>query len=265
MGGQPIAQDAEAMHANPGLLAWSRGASAQGARYGAASTLGALTTTLATLAGTVGVGVQYLDYGAPAGGLAAIDRTVAGTLPTRGPVTASSLAATVGYARPMLGVRAGVALKYVEERLGDRRDGTIAVDVGVAKGAFRDNVIVGLALQQLGHGLQLAGARAPLPTRVTLGVAGASYPINTWLDVGASGTLSVLRGGDVAGGAGVEAAIVPLEGYAISLRTGARRTLAPGERPVTAGIGLTRDRVSLDYAYEPFVGRDGHRVGVRIR
>ena len=137
--------------------------------------------------------------------------------------------------------------------------------VGLAKGCLQENVVVGLAVQHLGAGLQLAGARAPLPTRVTLGFSGASYPLNPWLDVGASAAVSVLRGGDVAVAGGGELSLVPLQGYAITARAGARRTLAPGERPVTAGLGFTRDRLSLDYAYEPFASRDAHRVGVRVR
>ncbi|GLC24012.1 hypothetical protein [Roseisolibacter agri] len=264
-GGQPVAVDAESQLYNPALLAWSRGASAQGQRWGAASTMGVLASTLSALRGTTGLAVQYLDYGATAGGLPDATRDATGALPTRGPVTASSLAASIGYARPMLGVRAGAVLRYAEERLGAARDGTVSADVGLAKGFLFDNVVVGLAVQHLGAGLQLAGARAPLPTRVTLGLSGAGYPLNPWLDVGASAAVSVLRGGEVAVAGGGELSLVPLQGYAITARVGARRTLAPGERPVTAGFGLTRDRVSLDYAYEPFVARDAHRIGLRVR
>jgi hypothetical protein len=264
-GAQPVAQDAEALLAHPALLAWSRGASAQGQRYGAASTLGVLASALPTLGGTTGLAVQYLDYGAAGGDLRAAARGGAGALPARGPVTASSLAATVGYARAAFGLRVGAALRYAEERLGAARDGTVSADVGVAKGFLFDNVTAGLAVQHLGEGLRLRGARAPLPTRVTLGLSGANYPVNSWLDLGAAGSVSVVRGGDVVSAVGVEAALVPLQGYAIALRAGARRTLDPGERPATAGLGFTRDRVSLDYAYEPFAGRDAHRVGIRVR
>jgi hypothetical protein len=264
-GAQPMAQDAEALLFNPALLAWSRGASAQGQRYGAASTLGALASALPTLGGTTGLAVQYLDYGAASPALRAAARDAAGALPVRGPVTASSLAATVGYARPFMGLRVGGAVRYAEERLGVQRDGTVSADVGVAKGFLFDNLVVGLAAQHLGEGLRLGGARAPLPSRVTLGLSGANYPVNAWLDFGMAASVSVLRGGDVVAGGGVELALVPLQGYAIALRGGARRTLEPGERAATAGLGLTRDRVSLDYAYEPFAGRGAHRVGLRVR
>ncbi|MGZ8379755.1 MAG: hypothetical protein ACXW0Z_21215 [Gemmatirosa sp.] len=263
-GAQPIAQDAESQLFNPALLAWGRGASAQGQRYGAASTMGVLASTLATLGGTTGLAVQYLDYGAAAGDLAAV-RDATGALSTRGPVTASSLAASLGYARPMLGVRAGATVRYAEERIGAARDGTVSVDLGLARGFMSDNVVAGLAVQHLGEGLRLQRTRAALPTRVTLGLSGASYPVNPWLDVGASAAVSVLRGGALAAAGGVEASLVPLPGYAITARMGGRRTLAPGERPVTAGLGFTRDRLSVDYAYEPFVARDAHRVGLRVR
>ena len=264
-GGQPMAQDAEALLFNPALLAYARGASAQGARYAEASALGVLASTLSTLGGNVGLGVQYLDYGAAAGDVrsAALDAT--GALPVRGPVTASSLAATIGYARAMFGVRAGASLRYAEERLGAVRDGAAVLDVGLARGFRFDNLVVGLGVQSIGRGVRAGGSQAALPTRVTLGVSGANYPVTTWLDIGASGAVSVLRGGTVTTAGGAELSLVPLQGYAVSARAGARRTLAPGERAVTAGVGLTRDRVSLDYAYEPFAGRDGHRVGVRVR
>jgi hypothetical protein len=263
-GAQPVAQDAESQLFNPALLAWARGASAQGQRYGAASTFGVLASALATLGGTTGFGVQYLDYGAAAGDLGAV-RDATGALPARGPVAASSLAASIGYARTMLGVRAGASLRYAEERLGSARDGTASVDLGLAKGFLFDNVVVGLAVQHLGEGLRLQGTRAALPTRVTLGLSGANYPVNPWLDIGASAAVSVLRGGTVAAAGGVEASFVPLQGYAITGRVGGRRTLAPGERPVTAGLGFTRDRLSIDYAYEPFAARDAHRLGLRVR
>ena len=264
-GAQPVAQDAEAMLANPGLLAWSRGASVQGQRYGSASTLGALASALQTLGGTTGLAVQFLDYGAASPALRDAARDAAGALPVRGPVTASSLSAAVGYARPFMGVRLGATVRYAEERLGASRDGTVSADVGVAKGFLFDQLVVGLAAQHLGEGLRLDGARAPLPTRVTLGASGANYPLTPWIDLGATASVSVLRGGDVTAAGGGELSIVPLQGYSIALRAGARRTLEAGERPVTAGLGFTRDRISLDYAYEPFAGKDAHRVGLRVR
>jgi hypothetical protein len=237
----------------------------QGARWSDAATLGTATSATPALAGTVGLGVQYLDWGARAARLPDAARDATGALGTRGPVPAASLAASVAYARPLLGLRAGVAVKALEERLGATRDHALAVDVGVAKGFLFDNVVLALAAQNLGRGLDLAGGRAALPSRVTVGIAGAGYPLRSWLDVGVSYALSVLRGGGVVTGGGVEAALVPLDGYAIALRTGVRRTPDPRERPVTAGLGLTRDRLSLDYAYEPLAGQDAHRVGVRLR
>ena len=264
-GAQPIADDPESFLAGAALLNWSRGLSAQVQRWGAASTEGVLVSAGQALAGSVGLAMQYLDYGAVSARLPDATRDGTGSLPRRGPQSASSLAATVGYARPFMGLRVGVAAKYAEEQLGDARDGTMAVDVGVASAVYQNRLVVSLGAQNLGAGLHLAGATAPLPTRVTLGASGTGLPLATWFDLGASASLSVLRGGRVVGGAGLEGAIIPVEGYALTLRAGARRAADPGERPVTAGLGLTRDRVSLDYAFEPFAGRDAHRVGIRVR
>ncbi len=264
-GGQPIAADPESFLASAPLLNWSRGLGMQVQRWGAASTEGVLVSAGQALAGTVGLAVQYLDYGAAASRFPDAALGATGTLPRRGGVSASSLAATVGYARPFMGLRVGVAAKYAEEQLGDARDGTLAADVGAATTVYQNRITVALGAQNLGAGLHLAGTTAPLPTRVTLGASGAGLPLSPWFDLGASASLSVLRGGRVVGGAGLEGSLVPVEGYAITLRAGARRAAEPGERPVTAGFGLTRDRVSVDYAYEPFAGRDAHRVGIRVR
>jgi hypothetical protein len=263
-GGQPMADDPESFLAGAALLNWSRGLGVQVQRWGSASTEGVLVSAGPALAGTVGLAVQYLDYGATAPRFPEAARDAAGTLPFRGGVSASSLAATVGYARRVMGLRVGVAAKYAEEQLGDARDGTLAADVGAAT-VVRNRLTVSLGVQNLGAGLRLGGTTAPLPTRVTLGASGTGLPLATWFDLGASAAVSVLRGGRVVGGAGVEGSLIPVEGYAVTLRAGARRTADPGERPVTAGLGLTKDRISLDYAYEPFAGRDAHRVGVRVR
>ena len=264
-GGQPVAQDAEALLGGPALLAWSRGASVQLERVGDAATLGVLASALPALGGTLGTAVQYLDYGASAGRFPAAAAGAVGRLPTRGPLDAASVAATVGYARALFGMRTGLAVRFAEERLGASRDGTLTADVGVARGFLGDNVVVSLAAQHLGAGVRLGGTRAPLPARLTAGFAGAGYPLRSWLDVGGSWAVSVLRGGGVVTGGGAEAALVPIDGYAIALRAGVRRGDDPDDRGVTAGLGLTRDRVSVDYAYHPVGGRSAHRVGLRLR
>jgi hypothetical protein len=77
--------------------------------------------------------------------------------------------------------------------------------------------------------------------------------------------VSALRGGFVAPAGGAEVGYSWLDGYAIALRAGGRRPGA-GEGAVTAGAGLSVDRLSVDYALETLSGsRTAHRIGLRIR
>jgi hypothetical protein len=69
------------------------------------------------------------------------------------------------------------------------------------------------------------------------------------------------------GGGGVELAYTWLEGYTIAVRAGAR-TAPPATdvRHLTAGAGLTLDRLTFDYALESLTGSGhAHRLGVRLR
>ena len=74
-----------------------------------------------------------------------------------------------------------------------------------------------------------------------------------------------MRGGWVAPAGGAELGYSWLDGYTIAVRAGARRP-ATGESPVTAGAGLSLDRLSIDYALETLRGsRFAHRIGLRVR
>jgi hypothetical protein len=248
----------EVVFYNPALLALQPGLAAAAQRYNSARTLGTVSAALATGPWGAGVGAQMLDYEVRAvpvgpGGI--------------GPVTtiaASSLAATLAGSAQFKGVRVGLAGKYVEERLGNTRTGTAAADVGAARDV--GPVSVGLAVQNVGGDLRIGGLKTEMPRRATLGAAFGGYPLGTYFDLAATAAVSVLRNGDVMPAGGVELTYVPLEGWAFSLRAGAHRTELEGEQPVTAGAGISLDRVSLDYAYERFAGQGAaHRVGLRIR
>jgi hypothetical protein len=128
----------------------------------------------------------------------------------------------------------------------------------VAKGFLFDNVVVGLAAQHLGRGAAARAAPAPRCRRASRsGCRGA--------------TTRSTRGSTSGGGVGVGAARRRRGGRrrrrararaAAGTRSRCarrRRTLEPGRAAGTAGLGLTRDRVSLDYAFEPFAG--GRRTG----
>lgn len=250
--------DHDAIFYNPALLASARGMGAAVQRYGSASTLGVFAAAMELAPGGLGIGVQVLDYGA-----APTDPGASAGLLDRGPVLASNLAATIGYARPIKGVRVGVAGKFVEQRFGEERDGAAALDIGAAANvAF---VTVALAVQNLGGGLEIGGERLTLPRRVVLGAAHPSRIVGPF-DLVTTAAVSALEDGTVRPALGVELAYWPVQGRTFVARAGVRRPELEGASPVTFGGAFIGDRFSVEYAYEGLEGPGGgHRVGVRWR
>ena len=257
--------DNDAVFYNPALLApgSARGASASVERYGSASTLGSLSMAMALPPGGLGVGVQLLDYGAGCPTCLARPGGRETALAERGGTTASQLAALLGFgASVRSGIFAGIAAKYVEQRIGEARDGSAAIDVGLATGL--GPFFLGLAAQNLGPAFELAGERARLPRRFGLGAAALPIPFGMF-DLSAAVSVAHERGRGIRPGAGVEVGYVPLEGYSFIGRVGARRT-THGVSPLSLGAAISVDRVAVEYAFQPVNGSgDAHRVGLRVR
>jgi hypothetical protein len=247
-------RDADALFYNPAQLGVARGMSGSVERYRSASTLGSLSSAMQFGSGGAGIGVQFLDYGAVTGRYPSQIRD----LGTRGPVTASSVAATVGYAMAFKGARLGFAAKYVEERMENARGSVVAGDIGLAKDL--DRITIGLAVQNIGDDIALGSRHASLPQRYTLGMSGGGLPAGPF-DIGAAASVSVLRNGFVTPAGGVEAGYTWLDGYTITGRFGFRRTETSAQSGATFGATLSIDRFSLDYANE----EHAHRFGVRVR
>jgi hypothetical protein len=233
-------------------------------RFGGASTLGAFsTTTNLGSAFTTGFGVRYLDYGAAPG----VFPTRPGSLGTRGPLDAASLAATAALALRWKGFRWGASAEYLAERIpADRGDG-MAVGLGAARDLGR--FTLGLAAEHLGNDLTVAGQRADLPTRVTAGAVLQRYAIGAYFDVSASAAVSRERDGRIAPAGGGELSYVPVQGWLFAVRAGARRVEGgptPHRLPYTLGATAALDRFALDYAFEAIRGgHAAHRIGVRIQ
>jgi hypothetical protein len=261
--------DADVLLVNPGMLSQARGLSSSLQRYGRFATAGSLATVTTAGVMTVGVGVQFLDWRAPGGSYAAAVREGASTLSDGGnsglPVDASSSAFTLGVARTVKGWRVGGSVKYAEERFGLDHDGTVAMDVGMMKPMGPGSL--GVVVQNLGAGPRLGGVRGALPTRVGVGFGGGPMTISEHFDLGAQMALTVERDGFVRPAGGVELAYVPIEGVQLLVRNGLRLPRERDEPLVTAGLGLTVDRFSFDYAMEPMRGGRpvSHRVGMRIK
>ncbi|HET9275917.1 MAG TPA: hypothetical protein VFN96_07600 [Gemmatimonadales bacterium] len=246
---------------HPAQIGLTTGLSVSTGRFRSGGTFASLATS-----GTVGpvaiaAGVQWLDYGSDPGTFP----TPPGDLTLPGE-TSQSLAATAAGAVRFKGLRWGVAVKYVEERLPGARPRGAAFDVGVAREVGR--YPVALAVQNLGGHLEDEGTSAALPRRLVLGAATPRWPIHTWFDLAATAALAWEREDRLVPAGGIELTWVPLDGFAAALRVGARRVEGGPRtrRPVTAGAGFTFDRFSLDYAYEGYSGPGGaHRLGIRIQ
>ena len=255
-------RDPEAVFYNPAQLGVRPGVAISVERYGSASTAGALASTYVFGRFGFGIGAQMLDFRAASAGYPGAAPN-GEQLGKDGPVTASSLVAATALEMAYKGIRWGLTGKFAEDRAANGRDGVLLADLGAAKEI--GPVTAGVTIQNLGAGPEMLGTSAALPTRGILGVSGAGLPVGP-LDMAASVALSVRRGGRVSPAGGVEFGYTPIEGVTFAGRLGARLPEKDAESPVTLGATFTFDRVSIDYAFEPYQGNgDGHRLGLRIR
>lgn len=256
--------DADVLMMNPGMLSQARGSAVSLQRYGSFGTAGSLATVTTTGIMTVAVGVQFLDYSTNTTRYDEAVRYGATRLSDSGSVAASSSAFTLGIARTVKGWRVGGGIKYAEDRLGSSHDGTVALDLGFNRAMGPGTL--GVVVQNIGAGPRLGGVRGPLPFRVGAGFGGGTT-LNDIFDIGAQMALTVDGDGFVRPAGGAELLYVPIEGVSIALRNGFRLPREKDESLVTAGLGVTVDRFSLDYAMEPMRGGRpvSHRVGLRIR
>ncbi|MFN2398408.1 MAG: PorV/PorQ family protein [Gemmatimonadaceae bacterium] len=235
-------------------------------RYVGSSTLGAVALS-AKLGrrGTLGLGVQVLDYGSAEEILPSDGSGSLTGISTGGVVEGSDYAAVVGYAMRLGRGRAGVATKYVAQRLAGTNGGTAAVDLGTAFDVGRGATIA-LSMQHLGGDLELAGISAPLPRRARLG-GSLPFKLMNSLDVVTVAEVSRTRGSDFASGVGAEVAWVSSAELVLYARAGYRDQPAQADvSPVSYGGGFRAGPLSLDYAYQNFhdLGPT-HRIGARWR
>lgn len=257
--------DGDALFSNPALLTVARGFSVSLQSYGSAATGGAMASLSAIGSTFIGVGVQHLAWRAPT---ARYDEAVfpgATQLSDGGPVEAGSSAFTVGMARSVKGLRVGASVKFAEDRLGSTGDATVAFDVGVVKPLGQASLSV--SAQNLGVGPRVGGVSGTLPRRLGVGIGRAPFAISESWDVAAQAQVTLEGDGFVRPAGGLELLYVPVEGVAVAFRQGLRLPREADESLVTAGIGFTVDRLSIDYAVEPMRGGRpvSHRVGMRLK
>lgn len=257
-----VGDDSDAVFHNPALIGGNGAIGGAMQRFGTASLLGTMSGAAEWSSASVAVGVQTLGYGVPDRGAAVLSHD-ARSLFTNGKTGTAEVAVSVGYAREVRGIRAGITGKLVDQRLGGHHDATGAVDLGVAVGAGPARL--GLAVQNLGPGLTLGEIEVPLPVRVTAGGSTPAIPVGP-LDLGWSAAVSREADGAVVPAAGMEIAYWPVRGRTFTARVGVRRPPDGFGRPVTFGGAFNGDRLAIDYAWQRYDGGQvAHRFGLGWR
>ncbi len=248
---------------NPAQMPARSGHSLSVSRFGAAATLGMLATSTSAGRFALGIGVAWLDHGTFPGGFPVRPAE----LTVRGPLDATSFAASAAVATTLLGVRAGAAIRYAEDRVDGERSGKASVDIGLARSLGR--VTVGLAAQHLGSDISRDGTVADQPARLSASAMTGVIPLGVWFDLVLAAGVTWEWHRDLSPGGGAEIAWVPVQGWTFAARAGVRRVEgdgSPAEHPLSAGASFGVDRFWLDYAFEPVRGTGSiHRVGVRIQ
>jgi hypothetical protein len=258
-------RDDDVLFYNPAQLTFARGMSVSIEQFSSTARTGALSTVTRFSTGGVAIGASVAQFDVPTGTYP-ISRE---DLVRGGPVNGSDASLVAGVAQVFKSTRIGVAAKYVQETIGGSRASGALFDVGLGREFF--GYSFGLSAQNLGDAFtpsvvatsSFLQPPAHLPFRATFGVARAKS--FDQVDVSATAAVSTLRDGFVIPAGGAELTYSWLDGYVVQFRAGARRPEL-GEGAITAGAGLTVDRLTLDYALETLSGsRVAHRIGLRVR
>jgi hypothetical protein len=265
-------RDDDVLFYNPAQLVAARGTSVSLEQFSANAHGGALSSVARVGNGGIAVGATLAEFES-----AQLDYPMSrATMLGQGVNDGTSANLVLGIGQVFKGTNLGIAAKYVDENFAGTRRGLGAVDLGVSRSFF--GTAFGLAVQNIGptfdpgvssvsspggFGTPILRSSVPLPLRTTLGAARATQAGP--FDVYGTAALSLLRDDFFAPAGGVEIGYSWLDGYDILLRAGARRP-ERGENPMTAGLGLAIDRISIDYAVEALSGsRFAHRIGLRVK
>jgi hypothetical protein len=263
-------RDETSVFYNPAQINPTTGFGGRVVRYGSNGTLGTLAnaTTINWL--TLGWGVQVVDFKALS--LAPYPYAPSEVMREDGTRDAQSLVVGVGGNFLIKKFRAGVGLKYAEDRVDAAinpiaaaplsysapaiHKGVLLGDVGVSHSLFSGTAA--LAVQNIGD-----DSRVKLPIQTTLGWARQLQ--TQQVDFAFATQVSVRRDWIGAGG-GVEAAWGWIEGWSAAVRAGVHRTETAAQKPIAMGATLNADHLSIDYALELFDGsRFAHHVSLRWR
>jgi len=253
---------ADAVFYHPALLSGASGFGIDVQRWGSEGDAAAMSAAFGWMGGTVGVGLQTLQFSGPGLGAAAAPAGQSHLFEAGG-TPVSEAVTSVGFARDLFGFDVGIVGKLAEERVGGSRSATVLFDAGIASdvGPMR----AALSYRNLGSEHTLGGVDVATPDQVTLGIGFYGQQIG-FLDLGVNAAL-MYQGDELLPGGGVEFGYWPISGRTFVARVGARRTLDDDMSPVTFGFAFWGDDVTLEWAFQPTDGEPSgtHRFGVRWR
>jgi hypothetical protein len=256
---QPDAGDSDAVFVNPAWASQAGGFGVGWHRFGAGAT--ALTMSAATDAfgGGVALGLRTFSHAAgPPGSPPALARGGVDPFFEESGRPSHETVATLAWGRSLLGLRAGIAASWVDQRIGSQNASTFAFDLGLATGLGPGEL--GLAVRNLGANPAFGARDAELPAEVSLGWGAYGRPVGP-LDLGAAIDVTRRADGEFVFGGGLEFGYWPVRGRTFVARVGAR-TVPEGEaRPLTLGGSFWGDDLVLEYAWQPVTGTQGvHRI-----
>lgn len=252
---------ADAVFAHPALLANASGMGLEVQRWGPESSAVALSAAFGWLDGGVGVGLRTLQYSVAA----EANPLVPGGqdhLFGSGGLAISERVATLGFARETwLGLDLGVGVDLVDLRVGDERESLVQVDVGLAREV--GPLTFGITVADLGE--KPESGSGDRPSSVSLGAGAYGRPV--WIfDLGVAATVG-LEDDEVVYGGGIEIGYWPIVGRTFVARLGFQDVPEGSDAlPVTTGLAVWLDEISIEWAFRPFSGADEggtHRFGLR--
>lgn len=254
---------ADAIFYHPALLTRARGFGLDLQRWGSEGSATAVSGAVQWLGGGIGVGLRTLQYGAFGSGVAAAPPGQ-DDLFRLGSVPVSERIATVGYAHEIpFDIDLGVAIDFVDERVGAMRQNVVLFDVSLAREL--GPLIVGVTVHDLGDKPVLDTGTGP--SRVVIGAGSYGRQLGI-LDIGYAATLG-FDDDDVTYGGGVEIGYWPVRGRTFVARIGFQDSPDGSDAsPVTTGFAYWGDDITVEWAFRPFSGVDEggtHRFGVRWR
>ena len=207
----------------------------------------------------VGISATYLS-------MPAIDKYDRTGVKQNSTYTPTDMALAFSLARNFETVPVGATIKFISSSIDDKTAMAVAADVGacydIAYSGAEKKIRLGLAVQNIGTPMKFETESFPLPLNVKLGAAcSASDHTVIALD------LNKAVDSDVTAHVGAEYALQLGGSSSLAGRLGYKTNArwSEGLTGITAGIGISINRLGLDYAFVPYGDLDTtHRISISL-